>query len=657
MATQLNAFPEVIQAEPNKVVVTTSQRFESLIRFLETRKALVIDYETSGLEWFKQAEAVGMGLGAWDDSGQLWNAYVPFRHRTGEAQLDLSIIGLAFKRLLENPNILKIGHNIKFEDHFSRREDWKIQGPRYDTMVACRLYNENLPGELEFRAERDLGIADARRWEHRLNQTIHDLAKLNRLGVKAYLKKYGYAETPIHLCGQYCCTDTDHTGMLKVFYEKWGLSQRYPRIWPTEMRLTEILCDMEEHGLPIDLLYLQTVKAEVQVAKAELEIQIKQALGGYTLNLGSDDEVRHLLSHVMGLKWDKRTDGNQLAVDREVLSYFATTNVVCQLLMKWRDAEKLDTTYTDSIIKMLDSKGLLHGNLKSVGTNTGRLSCTSPNYQNFPTDDDDRARAFSGKKVEDGGIDPWSIRRAFPVRGPGWVRVFLDYSQIELRVLAYYSRDPVMVDTYLHGQDIHERTAKEVGAMLGRECPRRVAKVVNFGISYCLSEGGLSRQAKISEDDARAFMAAFFQRYSGVATFRMELWAQARRQHNQWNNIFGRTRRLPDLRSEEFWKAKRAERQMIGSAIQGTAAELTKESLVRLDDWIKRSGTPALLVNTVHDEIQIDTPRECLPLVVRECKKLMEAFPEFAPIPIIADADWTDKTWADKHEYEESDHG
>ena len=152
-------------------------------------------------------------------------------------------------------------------------------------------------------------------------------------------------------------------------------------------------------------------------------------------------------------------------------------------------------------------------------------------------------------------------------------------------------------------------------------------------------------------------MAAFNASYRGVGTFRQELWAQARRQHNQWSNIFGRTRRVWDLQSEEFWKAKRAERQMIGSAIQGTAAELTKESLVRLDDWIKESGVPALLVNTVHDEIQIDCPRECLPTVVAEVKRRMEAFPEFAPIPIIVDADWTNKTWADKHEYEESDHG
>lgn len=656
MATQLTIFGPTWRQEPNKQLVNTADRFESLVRFLRG-KPLVVDYETSGVEWFKSAEAVGIGFASWDDNGYLWNAYVPFRHRTNDQQLDLAIIGPAIQKLLEDQRTLKIAHNIKFEDHFSRREGWKLLGPRYCTMVAARLYDENRGASLDARAEQDLQDPNARVWSAALDEYVRELARGNRMGVKAYKAKYGYSEIPTALATPYCGTDTDQTGRLFQFYERWGLSTRYPRIWPTEMRLTEILCSMEENGLPIDIGYLQGVKSQVQQAKATLEAQIKDALGGFQFNPGSDDEVRNLLANVMGYRWEKRTEKNQLAVDREVLGWFAEQNLVCRLLLKWRDAEKLDTTYTDSILDMLDSRGLLHGDLKQVGTNTGRLSCEKPNYQNFPSDDDERAILFSGKKVEDGGIDPWSIRRAFPVRRPGWVRVFLDYSQVELRVLAYYSRDPVMVDAYLHNEDIHARTAKEVGAILGRECPRRVAKVVNFGLSYCLSEKGLASQAKLPLEEAQAFLAAFFQRYAGVANFRLELWAQARRQGNMWNNLFGRTRRVADLQATEFWRKKRAERQMVGSAIQGTAAELTKESLVRLDDWIKESGVPALLCNTVHDEIQIDTPRECLPLVVAEATKRMEAFPEFAPIPIIVDADWSDKTWADKQEYEESGHG
>ena len=648
---QIQLFTEPLPQEPNKVVVDTPERFERLANFLNTRKAISIDYETSGLAWFKNAHAIGMGLGAWDDQGRLWNAYVPFRHRTTDRQLDLRSIGPAIQRWLGDPSVLKIGHNIKFEDHFSRREGWTIAGPRYDTMIAGRLYNENYPAELEFRAERDLGIKDARRWQSRVHASLADLVSQNRMKKKEYLNQFGYSEIPVPICGPYCCTDTDHAGMLYQFYESKGLSSRYSRIWATEMELTRILCDMEENGLPVNEAYLRNVKAQVSVAKNQLEGEIQHALGGHMVNPGSDDEVRNLLYNVLGLRWTKETDSGQLAVDHDVLESFAETNRVCHLMLQWRDAEKISSTYTDSILRQCDSRGLLHCDFKSVGTNTGRLSCEKPNFHNFSNDDELRALIYSGKKLEDGGIDPWSVRRAFEMRAPGWARLLLDYSQIELRALAFYSKDPIMVQAYLNDEDIHERTRKEVSAILGRETERRIAKIVNFGLSYGLSEEGLSRQAKIPLEEAQVFMDAFFKRYVGITKFRLELCAQARRQRNQWTNIFGRTRRIPDLQAPEFWKQRSGERRMIGSAIQGTAAELTKESLVRIDRRLKQLGIPILLTNTVHDEIQIDTPKEYLRVVINECKPLMEDYPEFLPIPIKASVDWADTNWAEKRKW------
>lgn len=171
--------------------------------------------------------------------------------------------------------------------------------------------------------------------------------------------------------------------------------------------------------------------------------------------------------------------------------------------------------------------------------------------------------------------------------------------------------------------------------------------------SYCMSEKGVAANTKIPVEEAALFLQAFFQRYGGISSFRQELWAKARREGCQWSNIFGRTRRLPNLVADEFWMRKRAERQMIGSAIQGTAAELTKESLVRIADWLAAEKIPALLVNTVHDEIQLDTPRECLSQVVKGCKRLMEAFPEFHPIPIIAEPAVSFTNWAEKVAYQE----
>lgn len=658
MPVQLSAFPVQYEQNPLKQIITTGEKFEAMIRWLKSRKRIVVDYETSGIAWFQHAAYCGVGFAGWDESGRVWNAYVPVRHHTAMPQLSEELIAPAIKDLLADPAIEKVGHNIKFEDHFSRKEGWRIVGPRYDTMIAARLYNDNAPLKLEKRAELDLGITDAMAWNHALTVEVAKLARANGMKIEEYRWRYGYSEVDPVLCGIYCCTDTDHTAKLRDHYEAWGVSRHYPRIWPTEMRLTEVLCGMEQAGMRVDVPYLQLVRERARAARDRLQDRIHQLMGGYKFNIGSDDDLRSTLYHVLGLRWEKRTKGNQLAVDREVLEGFADSIEVCKLILAWRDADKIDTTYTTSIIGLLDANHFVHGNLKSVGTNTGRLSCEDPNYQNLPTDDDARSLEATGKKIEDGGQDPWSIRRGFPVRDKDWVRVFLDYSQVELRVLAYYSRDPILVDTYLTGGDVHERTAREIGAKLGIEAiPRRIAKVINFGLSYCMSEKGVAANTKITVEEAAVFLQAFFQRYAGISTFRQELWAKARREGCQWSNIFGRTRRLPDLTSEVFWKRKRAERQMIGSAIQGTAAELTKESLVRLADCFAAEKIPALLVNTVHDEIQIDCPRECLALVVKRSKQLMEAFPEFQPIPIIADPAVTDRTWADKQDYEESANG
>ena len=278
----------------------------------------------------------------------------------------------------------------------------------------------------------------------------------------------------------------------------------------------------------------------------------------------------------------------------------------------------------------MDHCNSLHGDLKQSGTTSGRLSCSDPNYQNFPN----------------GPL----IKAAFQVRGHGWVRLFLDYSQIELKVLAWYSQDPLMVETFLRGGDIHDTTCREVKVIAQREIPRRLGKVINFGLAYGLTDWGLAKQAKIPLEEATLFLNGFFQRFAGVSAFKKELAALARRQGCQWNNIYGRTRRIPDLQASQQWQRARAERQLIAAGIQGTAAQLTKISLVRLRDLIKRMGweEQVKIVNTVHDEIQLDVRLECLPQVLHHSTVEMENFPEYNPIPIIADAEVSSTDWASK---------
>lgn len=647
MPVQIDPFLSYETGYPDKTLVMTSDVFQRMLNFLDQSPVLVFDFETSGLEWFKDARPCGLAFSGWDkNTKQIHSFYTPYRHRTGEAQLDLAVIGPAFKQLLADESRTKVAHNIKFDEHFARTEGWRVRGPRYDTMIAARLYDENRPLALKARAEQDLGRQDAGEWERKMDGQVFKLARIHKMGKKDYLAKYGYSQIVSPVCGTYSCFDVEFTLQLYGLYERAGVSQRYPRIWDTEMQLTEVMCDMEEMGLPIDVDYLENLRDSLRGVKASLEMEIERLLG-FRLNLGSDDVLRDFLVNQMGFKLTKLTKAKALSVDREVLESFESHHPSIRLIMDWRDVEKLLNTYTTSILKRLDDKNILHADFQQTGTNTGRLSCKEPNFQNQPTDDDARAEKHSGKALEHGGIDPWSIRRAFVNRGQGWVRLFFDYSQIELRVLAFYSRDPVMVDNYLKGGDIHECTSLEVFGSKEKKF-RRVAKVINFGIPYGISELGLSRQAKIPYGDAEKFLATFFQRYSGVEQFRRGFWAQIRSQRCQFQNLFGRPRRVPHIVSPNDFYRGRGERQAIATLIQGTAAELIKESMVRVSHRFQKEQLPAYLVNTVHDEVQADCHVDALVPVVRAMKEEMERFPELDPIPVVVDGDYSTQSWADK---------
>lgn len=648
MPVQIDPFLSYDTGYPDKTLVMTGALFQRMLNFLDQSPVLVFDFETSGLEWFKDARPCGLALSGWDkDTQKIHSFYTPYRHRTGEAQLDIGVIGPAFKKLLADESRTKIAHNLKFDEHFARTEGWRVKGPRYDTMIAARLYDENRPLALKTRAEQDLGRQDAGEWERKVGGQVTKLAKIHKMGKKDYMAKYGYSQVVSPVCGTYACFDVEYTLGLYGLYERARVSSAYPRIWNTEMQLIEVMCDMEEMGLPIDVDYLGNLRDSLHGVKASLEMEIERLVGG-RLNVSSDEVLRDFMVNRLGFKLTKLTKTKaNLSVDNEVLASFQDHHPVIKVIMDWRDVEKLLNTYTTSILKRLDSKNILHADFQQTGTNTGRLSCKEPNFQNQPSDDDARAEKYTGKDLEHGGIDPWSIRRAFVNRGPGWVRLFFDYSQIELRVLAFYSKDPVMLDNYLKGGDIHERTSLEVFGSKEKKF-RRVAKVINFGIPYGISELGLSHQAKIPYRDAEKFLATFFRRYAGVAQFRKRFWTQVRSQGCQFQNLFGRPRRVPHIVSPSDFHRGKGERQAIATLIQGTAAELMKESMVRVHQRFQKEGLPAYLVNSVHDEAQADCHVDALVPACRAMKEEMERFPEFDPIPVVVDGDYSTQSWADK---------
>jgi len=634
---------------PNKHLVLDWPTFEKMYDFLAKAPALVFDFETSGLDWFKSARACGIALASWDSKGDLQSYYVPFRHASGEPgkQLPLDKISPFIFQLLGNPNTLKIAHNMKFDEHIAFCDGWFIGGSRYDTMIAARLYDENRSAALKTRAVEDLNKPEAAKFEKVVDAEVYRLAKEDGLPVADYRSKYGYSKVNIPLLGTYACFDAEFTGQLYQFYERFGVSTKYAHIWDIEMRLIGVLGTMERRGMRVDIAYLEALRGALGGVLTSIKDTICHQLGGKEFNMGSDADLREVLTTRLGITLTKRTKGNQLSVDKEVLEQFVDHHPVVRHMIDWKEAEKLYSTYTTSIVERLDKDNTLHPDFQSVGTYTGRLSCRSPNFQNQPVDSDARARKYSGKGLEAGGKDPWSIRRAFVVRSSDYVRLYFDYSQIELRVLAFYSKDPVMVSAYTAGEDIHERTSLEVFGTK-EKAKRRLAKVINFGLSYGMQAQGFSAQTGIPYAEAEKYLAIFFERYHGITNFRLRFWDEVRKNRGYFQNIFGRPRHIEGLDNPDNYERAKAERKAIATLIQGTAAELTKESLVRIDDYFRIEKVPAYIVSTVHDEIQIDSPIKIMVPVARRVKELMEFYPMFAPIPILTDVEVSSSSWSDK---------
>ena len=640
-------------ADPTKRIVRDVDEFWQVIRYVEQFPEAAYDTETSGLAWQHTARIVGFSLTVRNPQGPgTLSWYFPFRHQTGEKQLpgDVTLKGL--RAILENTRLGKIVHHAKFERHMAWMEGIRILGPLRDVMIEAHLYDENFNIGLKDRITRDLGDTAARAHEIILSKLLTERAKHAGMGKEAYTDRYGYATIPISIAGTYACYDTDGTLRLADFYDKHNIRGFFSETYADELELSEMFFEMEQIGVPVDVGYLRHLQRITAAAQEQLAPQVFSALN-YKFNLGSDAELRDVLTQRMGLRlWKRTKQGDQFAVDKEVLESFAEDHPVCGLILEWRQANKIETTYTTGIIERLDANNILHGSFKSLGTNTGRTSSENPNMQNFAGDSDKRALAFSGKKLEDGGVDPWSVKRAFLCqRFPGWVRRFNDYSQIELRVLAHYSQDPVMLDVYATGEDIHNRTSMEVFGMLDKSM-RRYAKVINFGLSYCLSSVGFARQAKIPEHEAEEHMRKFFERYSRIAPFREEFWSYVRQNNGCFRNLFGRPRRVPYINAQQGYMRGRGERQTIGALIQGTAGALMKKALIRINRWRKANSVEMLPCQLIHDDFQFDVHKSIADDVNREVVQMMEEFGDYFPnVPIEVDTESSETNWAEKKKH------
>jgi DNA polymerase-1 len=542
--------------------------------------------------------------------------YLPLGHRYlgAPAQLGLDDVRAVLGPVLADPAVAKVGHDLKYSEVALARHGMPLAGAVMDTMLASYLLDPEAQNTLEAVAERDAGV------------------KLTSLDVAAAPKKRGqpartFEEIEVGEATASAARFAEVTLLLEGrFKPRLEADKLTGLLADLELPLSHVLAGMERVGVLIDPGALDGIGKEMAIELASLEERARAA-AGQELNLASPRQLETVLFDVLGLKAGKKTKTGR-STDAEVLEALADDHPLPGIVLEHRIIAKLKGTYVDTLPKLiLPETGRIHTRWSQAVAATGRISSQDPNLQNIPI------RTALGK----------SIRRAF-VAPPGQLIVSADYSQIELRVLAHLSQDPVLVDAFQRGQDVHVRTAMEifgVAADAVTDEMRRRSKTINFGVIYGMGESALAKRLGIPRPEAARFIDAYFERYKGVHAFMEKTMAEARRTEVV-HTLFGRRRNVSDLRNSDRMRRSYAERIAQNTPIQGTAADLLKIAMVRLAEPV---APGARMVLTVHDELAFEVPVAHVEQATARIRAVMEGVHAF-DVPLVVDVG-VGPTWAD----------
>jgi DNA polymerase-1 len=594
--------PEAPVVPPLAVtVIDDPAALPALIARLREAPLLSLDTETSSLEPH-DAELIGLGLSI--GPAETW--YLPFGHRPPDGELaapapvrnlpPLSGPELAgLRQLLTDPAVPKAGHNIKYDWQVLRRAGVELAGVRYDSMLASFVVD---PGR------RSHGI-DTLSLEH-LGRPMRSFTDLTGKG-KAQIP---FAEVPVAVAAEYCGADSATVLMLREIFAPTLKAHALESLLDTiELPLVRVLVDMEWAGIAIDRARFGELSTELTRDLAQLEQDIAQ-LAGSDLNLNSPKQLAVLLFEKLQLPVQRRTKTGP-STDAEVLELLADMgHEVPRRIMEYRELQKLKSTYVDVLpLRINKTTGRIHTSYNQTGAATGRLSSNDPNLQNIPV------RTRRGEE----------IRRGF-VPAPGCAFVVADYSQIELRLMAHLSGDAAFVKAFQEGGDIHRQTASIIFNVPLEQVTsemRSRAKTINFGTIYGQGAFSLAKMLGISQEDARNFIARYFERFSGVRAYLDRQVALAREQ-GYVETLFGRRRYIPEIRDKNFNQRAFGERLAGNSPLQGSAADLIKIAMRRLHDALRDGGLTSRLLLQVHDELVVEAPEAEVARVVPMVREAME---------------------------------
>lgn len=606
-----NANFETLKTIPHEYqLIETEEEARRLYDFFRTNKILSLDTETTSTNAI-EAELVGLSFAVEERKA----FYVAIPANREEA---LKIVAI-FKPLYEDPEILKVGQNIKYDIEVLRHYGVEVAGPMFDTMIAHYLLQPELRHNMDYMAEVYLGY-----------RTVH-IEEL--IGPRGRNQKNMRDLSPTDIY-EYACEDADITLRLKNVLEpkldEAGVALLFRDI---EMPLVDVLADMELNGVCLDTEALHETSEVFNKRMTTIEQHIYE-LAGEQFNISSPRQVGDILFGKMKIvDKPKKTKTGQFVTSEEVLQQLRSKSPIIDEILNYRGLKKLLSTYVDALPKLINPRtGRIHTSFNQTVTATGRLSSSDPNLQNIPVRDDD------GKE----------IRKCF-IPEPGCLFFSADYSQIELRIMAHLSEDENMIEAFREGFDIHTATAariwhKDIGEVTPAE--RKKAKQANFGIIYGITTYGLAQRMDISNGEARDLIDGYFLTFPRVEAY-MEQAKETARKQGYAETLFHRRRYLPDINSHNATVRGFAERNAINAPIQGSEADIIKVAMVRIHRRFKAEGIRSKMILQVHDELNFSVFPEEKEQVERIVVEEMQGAYKLR-VPLVADAGWG-KNWLEAH--------
>jgi DNA polymerase-1 len=584
--------------------IVTEEQLNSWLLRLEGAELAAFDIETTGLDAFR-AQVIGFSFSV----ERACAAYVPVDHRYAGApeQLPLALVLERLKPWLEDARRPKVGQNAKYDMQVLGNYGITLAGAEHDTLLQSYVLESHKSHDMDNLAERHL----------QLKTTTYD--EVTGKGAR----RIPFEQVSVERATEYAAEDADVTLRLhRTIFPQIDRDEKLCRVYrDIEVPVMHVLARMERNGVLLDTKLLAELSREFGGKMLEVEKRAHAEAGG-PFNLNSPRQIQEILFDKNKLPVIKKTPSGTPSTDEDVLAQLALDHPLPKLILEYRGLSKLKSTYTDKLAEMINPRtGRVHTCYSQAVAVTGRLSSSDPNLQNIPI------RTTEGRR----------IREAFVV-GPGSRILSADYSQIELRIMAHISRDESLLKAFAAGEDIHRATAGEIFGIPPAELTleqRRYAKAINFGLIYGMSAFGLSRQLDIERSAAQQYMDRYFARYPGVAEY-MQRTRETARTQGYVETVFGRRLWLTEIRSGAAVRRQAAERAAINAPMQGTAADLIKMAMIRVQDWLDREKLATRLIMQVHDELVLEAPETEVERVKAELPGLMSGVAELA-VPLVVE--------------------